>query len=289
MATVATPSGPALVVGSLGTAQDGRYQSLITELSQSEDLKSLGSSAVERQILDRILDGGTVLLPKYYSSVHVLVTPADYASSAAQLHFLATTLAKAVVPNGKVHFTDPPASFESEIVAAGLQIVSQSDGALVAQAPAAAAAVRLPRRTNGDKASKAALWALNAPSASTIDPDSLLTAADRERPVPTCAPPADGAPRRKRACKGCTCGLAEIEAAEAVVMLDGMVDGNAKAVSGDEKARLIAAAKAAPKATSSCGSCFLGDAFRCASCPYLGLPAFEPGQQVQIDAGMDDI
>ncbi|QRV73199.1 Fe-S cluster assembly protein DRE2 [Ceratobasidium sp. AG-Ba] len=259
MAAVATPPGPALVVGSLGTAQDGRYQALITELSQSEDLKSLGSDAVERQILDRILDGGKSLLQFYYSSAHVLVTPADYASSAAQLHFLAATLAKALAPNGKAHFSNPPASLESELTAAGLQI-------------AAAAAVRLPRRTNGDKASKAALWALNAPSASTIDPDSLLTAADKERPVPTCAPPAD-----------------EIEAAEAVVMLDGMVDGNAKAVSGDEKARLIAAAKAAPKATSSCGSCFLGDAFRCASCPYLGLPAFEPGQQVQIDAGMDDI
>ena len=58
MATAVMPSGPALVVGSLGTAQDGRYQNLITKLSQSEDLRPLGPSAVERQILDRILDGG---------------------------------------------------------------------------------------------------------------------------------------------------------------------------------------------------------------------------------------
>ncbi|KAJ1309185.1 hypothetical protein OPQ81_004854 [Rhizoctonia solani] len=282
MATV----GPALVVGSLGTAQDGRYQSLITELSQSDELKQLGSSAVERQILDRILDAGTVLSPKYYSSVHVLLNEADYAAAAAQLHFLATTLAKAVIPSGKVYFSNPPQTFESDVRAAGLHIVSQNDGKLVTQAPAAPAAVKLPKR---DKAAKAALWSLTAPSSNTIDPDSLLTAADKAKPVPTCEPPNPNAPRRKRACKGCTCGLAEIEAAEAVVMLDGMVDGNARAVSGDEKARLIAAAKAAPKATSSCGSCFLGDAFRCASCPYLGLPAFQPGQKVEIDAGMDDI
>jgi len=58
---------------------------------------------------------------------------------------------------------------------------------------------------------------------------------------------------KRRACKNCSCGLRE--------MLE----------------KDIEAGKDVPK--SACGSCHKGDAFRCATCPFLGKPAFETGQE----------
>jgi hypothetical protein len=126
------------------------------------------------------------------------------------------------------------------------------------------------------QSAKKAIWTFASPTASTIDAEALLTPADRIRPVPTCEPAVNmNGPRRKKACKNCSCGLAELEQEELklskVVLLDGSENGQAVEVSQMEnRERLVNAANATPKATSSCGSCFLGDAFRCASCPYLG-------------------
>lgn len=291
--------GPALAIGSLATAQDGTYQNLIVDLEKSR--------TVEKQMLDRLVDGATSLSPSTYHSVHITLTESEYKSLLPNLPSLLSELAKGMTPLSTLHLLGitpelkkSTPSIVSELTLAGLTILTENETTVIAQKPGQASApLSLKRKTKPktDLAAKKALWSLSSSTApaSIIDADSLLTASDKKRPVPTCEPVNASAPRRKRACKGCTCGLAELEEEEAtqglskVVLLDGSEAGGALEVTRSEKEKLLAAANAAPKATSSCGSCFLGDAFRCASCPYLGLPAFKPGEKVEIDFGMDDI
>jgi len=298
IAAAVPAKGPALAIGSLSTAQDSKYQSLVADLESSRQ--------VDKQLLDRLVDGATFLENASYSAVHMTLSTSEYDALLPKAAPLLAQLRDGLMPLGTLNLHNlasaSSAPFTSELTLAGFTILS-TDGTLVAQKPAHApsaalslskkpAAVPLNRKKT-DPATKKALWALSAPGTPSIDAEALLTPADRARPVPTCEPVTAGAPRRKRACKNCSCGLRELEEEELraskVVLLDGGQEGEAVEVSQDEKARLVAAAKAAPKATSSCGSCFLGDAFRCASCPYLGLPAFNPGEKVEIDFGMDDI
>jgi len=92
-----------------------------------------------------------------------------------------------------------------------------------------------------------------------VNEDDLLGEDDLKKPEPSslkvnCGVDENGQ-KKKKACKGCTCGLAE---------------------------ELETGKKAEAPKTSACGSCYLGDAFRCASCPYLGMPAFKPGEKIAL-------
>jgi len=109
----------------------------------------------------------------------------------------------------------------------------------------------------GPKQDVSKVWTLSDMSdeVEIIDSDALLGEDDLIRPDLSSIKTDCGTSKagKKRACKGCTCGLKE--------ELNG---------------------EAAPAEKSACGSCYLGDAFRCASCPYLGMPPFKPGDQITL-------
>ena len=110
-----------------------------------------------------------------------------------------------------------------------------------------------------------------------IDEDALLTEKDKAKPTEK---EGVGCPPTRKPCKDCTCGRKEEEemkenatpkgtTTSAVVKMDLENDPN------DETFK------------SACGNCALGDAFRCAGCPYLGQPAFKEndgeGKVVMLD------
>jgi len=113
-----------------------------------------------------------------------------------------------------------------------------------------------------------------------IDEDSLLTEEERKRPL---AMPAECIPRagkRRRACKDCTCGLAErIAAEDAAKRATADAQLQTLKLGADDLAEVDFTVQGK---VGSCGNCSLGDAFRCDGCPYIGMPAFKPGEEVRL-------
>lgn len=64
-------------------------------------------------------------------------------------------------------------------------------------------------------------------------------------------------PAKKRQCANCTCSRSKVKT------------------------------EVVPK--SGCGSCALGDAFRCDGCPYKGMPAFKEGEAFVFENDLNDL
>lgn len=117
----------------------------------------------------------------------------------------------------------------------------------------------------------------------SIDEDNLIS--DKAVNVITMITCGKTKTARKKACKDCSCGIKEEEERE----IDNIRSQQEKVVKFDEDELTEIDFTIEGKKVGGCGSCSLGDAFRCSGCPYLGLPAFKPGEKINLSSISDDL
>lgn len=195
-------------------------------------------------------------------------------TSQAALSAKASTLAPGSDINVPLQKPDDLPDVKTRLILAGfVDIIEHSPVSLKARLPSytRGASVSLSRAPiSQSEADWATALSKNSLAVDTVDEAALLSADG----VPAgsgdaaCLPAgtaASGVSSKRQPCANCSCGLADTLAAEE---------------KGATPAVLAPSTEDAEK--SACGSCSLGDAFRCASCPYLGLPPFKPGEKVAV-------
>ncbi|KAE8152202.1 Fe-S cluster assembly protein dre2 [Aspergillus avenaceus] len=260
-------------------------------------------SSTDLQMLDRLSAGFVSLPADTYELVLVL-------AGEEALQLLGRDVYKVLVPamkaGAKLQLQNGilNAGNALEAVLAGLV---EKDGAFEKAAQEAAVPLRLGGRKKKDKQNEAQNGTQNGvqngtsngvqngatngvqmfdPAADNgdelIDEDELLSDEDLKRPLPrpdNCQP--ETAKKRRRPCKDCTCGLAsQLEEEDRAREAKATQDLNILKLQSDDlddELDFTVQGK-----TSSCNSCSLGDAFRCSSCPYIGLPPFKPGEEVKV-------
>lgn len=221
---------------SIGAHPASHFDIVLSGLAQSDGLAHSNDTLVE------IL---RVLKP---NGVFVMREPTGTASGLRSLE----KLSSALKISGFKSLSEPSQTQSNAEGVTVVQIKCQKPNFEVGSS----AALSLPKPSE----SVAAVWKIDDVVDDTvdlIDSDQLLDDEDLKKPdaasLKVC-----GTTGVRKACKNCSCGLAEELATEG---------GKTEETSTK---------------TSSCGNCYLGDAFRCASCPYLGMPAFKPGEKVQL-------
>ena len=303
-----------VVLGSMSRSEE--YQRILSNLKES----AKHGGHVQGEMVDRLLDNGMSARSNFscprgasgkkgnFRADHDIHVATSFPAPPLTIHLvlplpLPESLIPVIPPSTQI-FIHLPASVSNEQTTALHFLLSQrnftpllptpSISVIAYTSPPAPSLPSIPSeptrlrplaltRRSTNKAAKAALWALDSP----LLPDggkSLLTPEDKARPE-CIFPSSEGKPvKRRRACKDCTCGLAEVEAQEeaqsaAVIQEaqrgfflegdDDIPDALKKATQGTEGIWPVEK-RAEAKKTSSCGQCYLGDAFRCSSCPYIG-------------------
>lgn len=255
---------------------------------------------VHRQVLDRLIAGKAPLPSNTYSIIHI--APQSSPSSSISLDSKTLQLLyDSLVPGGVLSGAmDLQAQTLDAIMAGFLQTPdglaynkpdAGSSVASISRKPASARSKgtsnrlplfkrSLPSSSNSTtvKLSLDDLNDLDDDDLDLVDENSLLDSS-LSKPIsipPQCAPEA-GSKKRRKACKDCTCGLKELELQEQEAQLAKQAS-TVVTLNLDEEIDFTVPGKTG----GSCGSCALGDAFRCDGCPYLGLPPFKPGEIVNI-------
>ncbi|KAG1671568.1 hypothetical protein FOA52_011291 [Chlamydomonas sp. UWO 241] len=205
------------------------------------------------------------------------------AASADQPHSTRSALAalaRALAPGGAVYVYDAfrdagrQESLAKELTLAGYTgtaVQATPSGVVLVRATKPAfelgAKAGLKKKATPASAPSAAAWRVAAGDGDELVDDEELLTEDDKRPA---APPTESdcnVGAGKKACKNCSCGRADAEAARdtKVALTQDMLDNPVE---------------------SACGSCGLGDAFRCASCPYRGVPAFTAGKKIMLGADL---
>lgn len=244
---------------------------------------------------EKIIDSLRPLLPHVTPSLDATAKiqaqlPPASSDSAATLERVATTLQGAGYREVRVEGSEVLATAPAKVTALPLRRkklgIASADGSSSSSASASSS-------------TKKSLWAFTDSSASTsrtpptIDESTLLTSEDFKRAQAVQRPDCDVKKTRK-ACKNCSCGLRELLLEEqddwkgngmngtsgtstpAATEADAAVQPEGRAMSGVDRKQADGTRKSDVQkvntgvVTSSCGSCYLGDAFRCSSCPYLG-------------------
>lgn len=272
-----------VLVIATATAPAAEVETKLTALRATGDEISL--EQLDRLHLAKLVDS---------SVASVLVghfDPVDTSLSTEQL----AKLAKVLAPGGIMTLREPAGARDSASLSTALTLSGFTS--ITAHAPAAGStllevtckkpahevgassrvlsfAKKKPAGGAGPSAATKKVWQISGDDFDDdgdemVEDDSLLDSEDLA--MQTTAPEPEDCSTKKRACKNCSCGRAEDEAAADAVEEEG---GVPKPLAG-------------PVASSACGNCYLGDAFRCSSCPYLGMPAFQSGEKVTMSLQPD--